>query len=78
MYEDYRNQLRKLMRAAEKKYHTDQILENKQNLKKLWSIIKSVINRNKKTKLQEKFKLNDGSYTADMKIICEKFNDFFY
>ena len=31
MYEDYRNQLRKLMRAAEKKYHTDQILENKQN-----------------------------------------------
>ena len=31
VYEDYRNQLRKLMRAAEKKYHTDQILENKQN-----------------------------------------------
>ena len=31
MYEDYRNQIRKLMRAAEKKYHTDQILENKQN-----------------------------------------------
>ena len=31
MYEDYRNQLRKLMRAAEKKYHTDQILENKKN-----------------------------------------------
>ena len=50
MYEDYRNQLRKLMRAAEKKYHTDQILENKQNSKKLWSIIKSAINRNKKTK----------------------------
>ena len=31
MYKDYRNQLRKLMRAAEKKYHTDQILEIKQN-----------------------------------------------
>ena len=29
MYKDYRNQLRKLMRAAEKKYHTDQILEIK-------------------------------------------------
>ena len=50
--------------------------KTKKNKKKLWSIIKSVINRNKKTKLQEKFKLNDGSYTADMKIICEKFNDF--
>ena len=31
MYEDYRNQLRKLMRAAEISYRTDQILENKQN-----------------------------------------------
>ena len=40
-------------------------------------ILKSVINRNKKTKFQDKFKFNDGSYTTDMKIICEKFNDFF-
>ena len=65
------------MRAAEKKYYTDQIMENKQNSKKLWSIIKHVINRNKRIKFQDKFKLNDGSYTTDMKIICEKFNDFF-
>ena len=76
-YEVYRNQLRKLMRAAEKKYYTDQIMENKQNSKKLWSIIKHVINKNKRIKFQDKFKLNDGSYTTDMKIICEKFNDFF-
>ena len=27
--------------------------------------------------MQDTFKLNDGSYTTDMKIICEKFNDFF-
>ena len=27
--------------------------------------------------LRIKFKLNDGSYTADMKINCKKFNDFF-
>ena len=33
VYEDHRNQLRKLMRADEKKYHTDQLLENEQNLK---------------------------------------------
>ena len=32
-YELYRNQLRKLMRAAEKKYYTDQIMEIKQNSK---------------------------------------------
>ena len=40
-------------------------------------IITSVINRNKKTKFQDKLKFNDGSYTTDKKIICEKFNDFF-
>ena len=34
VYEDYLNQLRKLMRAAEKKYHTNQSLENKQNYTK--------------------------------------------
>ena len=74
----YRNQLRKLMRAAEKKYYTDQIMENKQNSKKLWSIIKHVINENKRIKFQDKFKLNDGSYTTDMKIICKKINDCFF
>ena len=31
MYENYRNQLRKLMRAADEKHHIDQILANKQN-----------------------------------------------
>ena len=45
--------------------------------KQLWSIIKSVINRNKKTEFQENIKVIDGSYTADIKIICEKHNDFF-
>ena len=76
-YELYRNQLRKLLRVAEKKHYADRISENKHNSKRLWMIIKSVINRNKKTKFQDKFKFNDGSYTTDMKIICEKFNDFF-
>ena len=66
------------MRAAEKKYYTDQIMENKQNSKKIWSIIKHVINKNKRIKFQDEFKLNDGSYTEDMKMICEKFNYFFY
>ena len=73
----YRNQLHKLLRVAEKKHYADRISENKHNSKRLWMIIKSVINRNKKTKFQDKFKFNDGSYTSDMKIICEKINDFF-
>ena len=75
-YELYRNQLRKLLRAAEKKRYADRISENKHSSKRLWMIIKRAINRNKKTKFQDKFKFNDGSYTTHMTIICEKFNDF--
>ena len=77
-YELYRNQIRKLLSVAEKKHYADRISENKHNSKRLWMIIKSVINRNKKTKFLDKFKFNDGSYTTDMKIICENCNDFFY
>ena len=69
-YVSYRYQLRKLMRVTEKKYHAVRITENKHNLSKLWSIIKISLIKNKKSKFQEKFKLNDGSYTSDMNI-CE-------
>ena len=46
-------------------------------IKKTWNIIKGVINRNKSSRIQEKFKLNDGSITTDGNIICSHFNDFF-
>ena len=61
------------MRAAEKKHFTDRNKEkNRKN-----SIIKHVINKNKKILFQDEFILNDSSYIADIKIFCEKFNDFF-
>ena len=72
-YELYRNQLHKSLRVAEKKHYADRISENKHNSKRLWMIIKSVIKRNKKTKFQDIFIFNDGSYATDMKIICEVF-----
>ena len=33
--------------------------------------------RNKKTTLQFKFKLSDGTVTTDLKLVTEKFSDFF-
>ena len=42
-----------------------------------WKIIKGVINRNRKVKVNERFKLNDGSVTTDSKVISNKFNEFF-
>ena len=42
-----------------------------------WKIIKGVINRNRTIKVNEQFKLNDGSVTTDPKVISNKFHDFF-
>ena len=80
-----RNELQRLpaqtkkneMKAAEKKHYCDILIQNKTNSKKMWNIIKDVIYRNNKKKLQSKFKLSDGTMTTDLKLVTEKFNDFF-
>ena len=77
VYKNYRNCLKKLLKAAEKKYYNDLISKYKNDSKKVWSIIKTVINKNKKSLNQKEFKLGDGSLTSDMKLICNKFNEFF-
>ena len=77
VYKNYRNHLKKLLKVAEKKYYSDLISKYKSDSKKVWSIIKTVINENKKNQLQNEFRLGDGSLTTDMKLICNKFNEFF-
>ena len=77
VYKNYRNTLKHLLKAAEKKYYSELILLNKSNSKKMWSIIKNIINRNKEKYTNRRFKLSDGSITNDKKLISNKFNDFF-
>ena len=77
LYKEYRNRLKCLLKAAEKKHYCDLMIQYKTNAKMAWKIIKSVINRNRKIKVNEQFKLNDGSVTTDPKVISNKFNDFF-
>ena len=43
----------------------------------MWSIIKNIINRNKRKYFNRRFKLSDGSITNDKQLISDKFNDFF-
>ena len=77
VYKNYRNKLKHLLKAAEKKYYSDLVLINKSNSKKMWSIIKNIINRNKRKYTNRRFKLSDGSITNDKQLISDKFNDFF-
>ena len=77
IYKNYRNRLHKLLKNAERNYYNDQILTNRNNIRKTLSIIKTIINKNKGDQIkQTKFMLSDGSVTDDKQAVAEKFNDF--
>ena len=77
MYKSYKSRLQKLMIAAEKQYYHVILLQNKDNMKKSWGIIKNIINKNRKPVYQSKFKLKSGEVTTDKYVISKQFNDFF-
>ena len=78
-YKSYRNKLNHLLKKIAEKTHVakKKLESNNSNLKKTWSILKGIINKRKNAKIQEKFKLSDGSITSDKQMISERFNDFF-
>ena len=77
MYKSYKNKLNHILKCAEKKYYSDLLDSNKDNIKKTWQIMKNIINKNKSKKVQEKVKLNDESMISDKSVISNKFNEFF-
>ena len=77
LYRQYKNKLTQLIKTAEKNHYANVIEKSKNNLQKMWSILKSIINRNKKKSIQSKFRLNNGTVITDGLQISEKFNDFF-
>ena len=75
-YENYRNKLHHVLKYAERKHFQDILDKNKNDIKKTWQIFKSIVNKNKRTQVNSKFKLNNGSFITDKAISSSKFNDF--
>ena len=75
-YKVYKRNLRKLLRINERKLYAGLLESNKSNLKKLWVIIKDVINKKRSTTIPNKFKISDEIVT-DKTVIAEKFNKYF-
>ena len=75
-YTQYKNKLTTILRKKEKDYYKLLLEANKNNLKKTWSIIRSVINNCKPSKLNESFIYN-GSAITDKNDVSNKFNDYF-
>lgn len=75
-YKMYKNKLRKLLRAAEKQYFHDLLETNRNNLKRSWSIIKSVINKKHTGMKSQEFSIN-GETCSNQQKIANAFNQFF-
>ena len=75
-YKNYKNELTKLMKFAEKKYYQDKLEINKRNMKKTWGITKEVMGKNKSNQTQSRFKSSDGKDITNKSVTSEKFNDF--
>ena len=76
IYKQFRNKLNKLLADAEREHYEKLLIENKQNLKKSWSILKEIMNKRKETKTCSRFKV-DGQFTTDKSKISNGFNKFF-
>ena len=50
-YKNYKSKLTKLNKFAEKKYYQDKFEINKSNMKVTWGIIKEIIGKKSRTKL---------------------------
>ena len=76
-YKQYKNKLTALLKCEEKHFYQSQIIKNKCNLRKVWLIIKQVINKTRSSRKSEQFMLNN-EITVDPKVIADGFNNFFY
>ena len=75
-YKDYKNKLSSILKKKEKMYYQSEIVANKTNIRKVWEIIKQVINRKKGLKIHDKFMHNNNLIT-DPKSIADGFNNYF-
>ena len=76
VYKQYRNNLNKLLTAAERSHYETLFNETKDNLKKSWRILKQLINKKKDTSSCSKFLVNQET-TTDKNKIAKGFNQYF-
>ena len=62
---------------AEEQYFHDLVTRYKNNSKKFWETIKTIVNRYQKRTSQTKFKVDANQSTNDINVIANRFNGFF-
>ena len=68
LYKQFINKLNMLMRRVELEYYDNELLIDKNNLRKSWEIIQYVINKKKNIDLPDKFNIDDDMVTDKLGI----------
>ena len=76
-YKSYKNKLTQVMRVAKKVYYKSLFADVKGDLRKTWSVIKTVINNGCDKSNSPSELLVDGKRITDMYTITNKFNKYF-
>ena len=77
IYKNYSSLYFKLIRKAKTSYYVTKLNESKNNMKKTWNLLRSVIDKQKnKAMLPEIFVINNHEI-SNKKEIANKFNEFF-
>jgi hypothetical protein len=75
-YKRYKNRLTNLLNCAEKTYYHQKIIENQNQLKNSWKIMKDIMGQIPISKMQTEFSINDSIIT-DKTTIANEFNKYF-
>ena len=75
-YNTYRNKLTTLIRKSKKQYYYRVFSNFKNNLKKIWTEINSLMNKNNKISKTNPIKIK-GKLTNNHQVIANEFNNFF-
>ena len=75
-YNSYRNELNYTSRIAERNHYPELPVKHKSNLKTVWGVFKSIVNKHKAKRVQEKFTVHDDSVITDRGVINTRFNDY--
>ena len=76
-YKRHRNALTSLMRKTERRYNEDQLELYKNDLRKVWKIMKEVFGKMNDSRKQDLEMFVDGSIPKDPKTIVNAFNEYF-
>ena len=76
IYRRFRNKVNKMREKAEREHYNKLLSENKNNLKKIWQILKEIINRNQRSSISSRFMINN-QIVINKQTIADGFNSFY-